>query len=386
MPFVLVVLITVLTHTAYKGSKVLLSLYALELGAQPLVIGVMFSLYAVFPVFLAVYAGRVSDRLGFRIPMLFGTCGLALGLSLPFFVPRLETLFVSATLIGACYVFYAVSVQHLVGSFGDVGNRTRNFSLFTLGVALTAFIGPTTTGFAIDALGHRHTYPVLAGFAVLAIGVLLAIGARLPRPHHTQDGKRAGQRIGDLVHNAFLRRALITSAILETGQELFNFFLPIYAHSIGLKASQIGLVMGAYGIALLLVRGAMPWIVKRMSEERLLSVSLLAAAGICTMFPLVSSFALLAGMSFLLGLGLGAGAPLSMTLAYNRAPAGRSGEAMGLRQTVNKSIEVVMPLVFGTLGTALGMSPVFWMNAAMLVSGGWLIGLDARDRGARPPA
>lgn len=46
-------------------------------------------------------------------------------------------------------------------------------------------------------------------------------------------------------------------------------------------------------------------------------------------------------VSFVLGLGLGCGAPLSLVLAYNRSPAGRSGEAMGLRQTFNKAIEVL---------------------------------------------
>jgi MFS family permease len=88
-------------------------------------------------------------------------------------------------------------------------------------------------------------------------------------------------------------------------------------------------------------------------------------------------------MAFLLGLGLGSGGPLSMVLAYNRSPAGRAGEAIGLRQTVNKCAEVVMPLVYGWVSTALGMLPVFWLGALLLGSGGWLMMDDARRR---PPA
>ena len=45
-----VILMTMLTHSAYKGSKVLISLYALELGAQPWMIGFLFLMYAVFPI------------------------------------------------------------------------------------------------------------------------------------------------------------------------------------------------------------------------------------------------------------------------------------------------------------------------------------------------
>ena len=76
-------LVTVLTHTSFKGSKVLISLYAIDFGANPLTIGVLFSMYSVFPVFLSVYAGKLSDRYGFRRPMIFGACGLVAGLLLP---------------------------------------------------------------------------------------------------------------------------------------------------------------------------------------------------------------------------------------------------------------------------------------------------------------
>jgi cyanate permease len=81
--------------------------------------------------------------------------------------------------------------------------------------------------------------------------------------------------------------------------------------------------------------------------------------------------------SFVLGLGLGCCSPLSLVLAYNRSPPGRTGEAIGVRQTVGKITEVTMPIIFGMLGTALGMGPVFWLDAAMLAVGAWLMARDA---------
>src|SRR5262245_26452660 len=108
MPFLFILAVTLLIHTSFKGSKVLLSLYAIELGANPFLIGVLFSLYSFFPVFLAVYAGRISDRLGFRIPMLVGATGLATGLTVPYFVPHLAGLVTSAFVVSLCYIFYTV--------------------------------------------------------------------------------------------------------------------------------------------------------------------------------------------------------------------------------------------------------------------------------------
>jgi len=382
MPIYLIILVTVLTHTSFKGSKVLISLYALELGANPLTIGVLFSMYSIFPVFLSIYAGKLSDRFGCRLPMLFGACGLFGGLLLPFLMPHLATLYFSAGLIGMCYIFYTVSVQHLIGSFGEGEERTRNYSLFSLGVALTALLGPTTTGFAIDLIGYRATYLLLALFPALPILVLLFFARWLPRGQIPSKAKPE-QRVIDLVKIAPLRRVLITAGIIETGLELFNFYLPIYAHSIGFTASHIGLIMGAFALALLVVRTVMPMLSRRFSEERVLAASLLLAATSCLLFPFVSSFALLLAMAFVLGLGLGCGSPLSMILAYNRSPAGRSGEAMGLRQTVNKATEAVVPLVFGLIGTAFGMIPVFWLDAVLLAVGGMLMRWDVATSKAR---
>ncbi|MFN7087728.1 MAG: MFS transporter, partial [Burkholderiales bacterium] len=293
----------------------------------------------------------------------------------------LETLYVSAVLIGTCYIFYTVSVQHLIGSAGEGEERTRNYSLFSLGVGLTALLGPTTAGFAIDLVGHRATYLLLALFPALPILALLFLARLLPR-HQLHAARRTEHRVMDLVRILPLRRALITAGLIETGLELFNFYLPIYAHSVGFSASQIGIIMGAFALALLLVRSLMPLLVKRSSEERVLSASLLLAAAASTLFPFVSSFALLLVMAFVLGLGLGCGSPLSMVLAYNRSPPGRSGEAMGLRQTVNKATEVVVPVIFGSVGTAFGIVPVFWLEALMLAAGGLLMRKDAAQAAA----
>jgi MFS family permease len=376
MAFYLVLAVTLLNHISFKGSKILISLFAIDLGATPMTIGVLFAMYSVFPVFLSVYAGKVSDRLGFRWPMVLGSGGLLCGLLLPYAVPSMVALFASATLIGMCYIFYIVSVQHLIGSMGEGIARTRNYSIFSVCVGLTALIGPTTAGFAIDGIGHRSTYLLLAVFPIVPLIVLMFLKSYLPQPRH-HDEPRTGHRVMDLLNNVPLRRVLITAGILETGNELVNFLLPIYGHSIGLSASQIGLVIGAFASALLLIRALMPALVRRWSEERVLGGSMLLAALTCLAFPLVESFTLLLGVAFVMGLGLGCGAPLSLVLSYNRAPAGRSGEAMGLRQTVNKGTEVLVPIVFGTLSTAVGMLPVFWLDAVMLAIGGWLMRRDA---------
>ena len=380
MIFYLIVATTVLNHVAFRGSKVLVSLYALELGANPLSVGLLFSLYSLFPLFLAFYAGRIADRFGARWPMIVGSVGLACGLLLPYLLPRLPALYVSATVIGAFYIFYTVSAQHLIGAFGGGQQRTRNFSIYSLGVGLTALLGPTISGFSIDLAGHRATY-LLLGMLPVAPVIFLLFARGLPKgaaaPPHQQ------HRAMDLVRNVPLRRVLITAGIIETGLELFNFYLPIYGHSIGLSASMIGIIMGAFASAMLLVRSLMPMLAKRTSEETVLYGSLSLAAATCLVFPFITNVYLLMTMSFVLGLGLGCCSPLSLIITYNRAPEGRAGEAMGMRQAVTKFTEVMVPIAFGTVGAAFGLAPAFWMDALLLAAGAWIMKVDARARAPR---
>jgi MFS family permease len=75
-------------------------------------------------------------------------------------------------------------------------------------------------------------------------------------------------------------------------------------------------------------------------------------------------------LAFALGLGLGAAQPMAMALLHNAVPEGRSGEAVGLRAAIVTTSHTVMPLLFGALGAAAGITSAFWVVAAALAVGG----------------
>jgi predicted MFS family arabinose efflux permease len=374
--FPLILLVALLNHSSFKGCKLLISLFAIDLGASPAEIGVLYAAYAVFPILLSFYAGGVSDRMGFRLPVTIASLGFMVSLLLPFIHPGFATLLACSMFAGICNIFYVVAVQHAVGTLGAGTARTRNYSLLSFGVAVSSLIGPVLTGFAVDSVGHRAAFPLLAVLPATAAVALLLI--RVPSTRSLHPERRSARRsIADLIGNSRLRRVLIATAFLEAGMELFNFLMPIYGHSIGLSASQIGIVMGAFALALMSVRVVLPAVVRRWGDERVFALSMfLAAAAYCGL-SFAATLGPLLGMSFLLGLGLGAGAPLSMALSYNRSPEGRAGEALGLRQTMTKSMEATMPVLFGFLSVALGFLPVYWFGALLVGCGGWLMARDA---------
>src|SRR5690349_21095967 len=75
--------IVLLWNAGYKGARVASTLYALELGAGPLDTGLLLATYGCFPLLLAVFIGKITDRYGVRVPIAAGTVVSVLGTALP---------------------------------------------------------------------------------------------------------------------------------------------------------------------------------------------------------------------------------------------------------------------------------------------------------------
>ena len=370
--------IILLNMTAYRGSKVVVSLFAIELGASPFYIGLLIAMYSVFPVMLGLYAGKLTDRLGVRRPMIFGTLGVTLAMLIPFFFANRLSLYVSASLLGASWVFYNVCAQNLIGLLSTPETRAKNFSNFGLVMAGGSFSGPMLSGFAIDHLGHANAYLILASITAVSV-VVIASSRRIRSVKGTVKSKEEhASYSANLLQDVALRRTLITSAIILTGTDLFQFYMPIYGHKVGLSASAIGMVLGTFSLAAFVVRLVMPALVKRFSADTVLLWCLYIGACAYMIFPLFDTLLLLAVVAFILGLGMGCSQPVSLMLIYERAPAHRSGEALGLRMTINNSMHIAVPMLFGSLGTFFGVAPVFLANAGILAAGG-VIATRARN-------
>jgi len=357
-------------HATLSGARVAVSLDALARGASPATVGVLMALFALLPVFLAVSVGRLVDRIGVRRPMLWGSAGTAVGAMLPFALPGLPALFAAAALTGASFMLFQVPAQRATGDLADTAERAARFSHLALGYSLSGFVGPLVAGLAIDHLGFRPAFALLAALPLVPVAVLSARRVALPRAPKATVSTTAGGML-ELTRVPALRRLFLINAAFALGWDLHTIFVPIYGASIGLSAAGIGAILSAFAAATFLVRLAMPWIARRTTESQVLTVALGTAGVVYLAFPFVGSASVLAALSMVLGLGLGSGQPVVLALLHEHAPPGRAGEVVGVRMSLIQSMAVAVPLVFGALGTSLGLVPVFWTVGACLGTGGW---------------
>jgi len=375
MPYVLT--LAFFAFVPISASRIILTLHALKLGAQPLAIGTLTATFYFFPLLISWPIGTLSDRFGARWLLTFGGITGVVAMVVPFFFRELPAIFAAGVLLGLSFSFSNVLLQHLVGQLSKPSNRARDFSNFSLVGASTNLVGPMLAGLSIDHLGHAIAGTIVAGVSVIYSGLLLARGRTLPGGR--TEGA-AGGSVLDTLSDPVILRILAASSFVQLGTDLFQLYMPIYGHSLGLSATAIGGVLATFAAASFVVRLSMPRLLKSLREETLLAYAFYLAACGVALVPLVSHPVLLALPACMFGLGMGVGQPLTLMLTLSRSPKGRSGETLGVRLTANSLTRVVGPVVFGALGSAFGLFAVFWINGLMMLSGGRI----SRARGPTP--
>lgn len=370
MPIVFVLTLSTALFVSSKGSRILITLAGVEAGAGPLQVGIMFALHGIFPFLLATHAGRIADRFSNQLLVYCGIAGYAVSLALPYAWPGLVSLYASSALGGFTSMLFVLAFQNLMGILSTPQTRTRLFSWYALGESLAHGLGPVLTGLCIDHYSTTAAFLAAALYTAawlpLAYGLRRGFPAVKPAPAGSAGSARSTR---DLLALPAMRMALITNGAVMVGSDLFNLYMPVYGKSLNFSATTIGLIIGAYGLAATITRVILPYACARLGERRMLVLALAIPACGFALIPLTGSFGLLAPLAFVIGLGLGCGQPLSMVLAFNAAPEGRSAEAIAMRLAVSYGAHVVLPPLFGAFGAALGLAPVFWI-CAMVLGGG----------------
>jgi len=360
--------LTFFNFTGANAMRVLVTLYALELGAPAWAVGVLGGLLYLFPLLLSWPIGAMADRRSARGLLVFAAACAGASLLLIYFFPVLPVFYLAAAVNGLALAFYHVTLQNLTGTLSTSEDRAKNFANFSLAGALTSFVGPLLAGFAIDAAGYAWACLITASLSAIALGLLVVMGHHLPpaRP------KVKPGSLPPMVIDRTVVAMLVVSGLVQLGYDLFQFYVPIHAYALGMSATAIGMILAALATASFIVRIFLARLVKRVSASQLLVWVFWTGAAGFALVPFATDVLTMGLIAFLFGLGMGLGIPLTVILMYESSAKGRSGQALGLRLTANNLVRMSGPMVFGALGTVIGLAGVFWMLGALMLGGGLL--------------
>ena len=237
-PLHLIIVMMVLDHIAFNGSRISVTLYAIFLGESTFTVGTLLALYALLPALFSVPAGRWIDRIGIVRPLQVGSLGIGIGAMLPYLWPGLPVLYAACVIVGLAFMLVNVAAYHAVGELSPPEDRAVNFSYVALGFSTSLFIAPVLSGVSIDSIGHRATFALLAAFTLLPIVVLSLSLLPIPAPTLKPDGNN-DEHVLDLLRDAHLRRLYIVMAVLTVAWDVYSFAIPVYGTTVGFSASEI---------------------------------------------------------------------------------------------------------------------------------------------------
>ena len=385
------ILAQVSIHACMTGMRMATPLLALKEGYSAAAVGMLLALFALTQVFLSLPAGRYADRKGLRKPIAISVVMAVAGAGMSVLFPTYPVLCLGALLTGGAAGIAIIAVQRHAGREVHTKHELRTvFSWLAIGPAIANFLGPFLAGLLIDYAGGEEgsIFGFRAAFVLLALMPLAAwffvkTVRDLPPVEVAADARQG--TAWDLLQNQGFRRLLLLNWALSSCWDVHTFVVPILGHEKGLSASTIGTILGIFAIAATVIRMLMPLLSRKLSEWVVVLVAMVMASALFMVYPLMPGAWSMAACSALLGFALGSVQPMVMSLLHQITPEHRHGEALGLRLMAINGSSVIMPIIFGSLGTVVGVSALFWAVGAIVGATSrlpWLIGhenLPAED-------
>ncbi len=369
-------------HATMAVARVTGTLWLLHSGHSAFWVGLMLALVALTPALLGAPAGAWADRYGLWRPLLWGSSAAFAGVLALFVWPSLPTLALAALGTGAALALAAVAIQREVAllPLAEGTNKQALYSWASLGPALSNTASPVLAGLLIDHVGFRAGFL----FAVLLAPIGLLLLHR--RRHVAWPSLKVTPSLlpaFDLLRQRPLRMLLVLNVAFAVSWDAHSFVVPVLGHAREFSASSIGLLLGSFSLAVMVVRLFIVRFAGQYSDRGAMRVALAVCAGVLFVYPWLPGLLSMAAGSFMLGLALGSVQPTLLAALTDATPRERHGQALGLRMFVTNSAGVLMPLGFGAAAAVAGPAAPMWLMA-LLAASCWPATRSTRAGGSSP--
>jgi MFS transporter, DHA1 family, multidrug resistance protein len=373
-----------------------LPLYARNLGASSVTLGLLMATFSLFQFVFAPLWGSLSDRFGRKPVLLVGLVGYALSHVINGLAGSVAMLFVARILSG---VLSSATLPTSLAMVSDVtSDKQRGSGMGVLGAAmgLGIIFGPALGGLVSHGpLGYRMPFFLAAGLVVILIPLaVILLRETLPHEqrieHRRAHAENRTSRPGRMVELGRALRselaiyfvlAFLTSFAAANMEAIFSFFA---LDKFGFGPREIGIMFTATGVVGVLLQGvlvgkAINW----FGENRLMVLGLLLTA---LGFYLTTTVAGIVALTGVMALNFAGGSLLrpSLSSAVSKKTQAGQGATMGLVSSFDSLGRIAGP-VWAGLAYRWGHNLPFHTGAAVAVFGAVLATVVFAAAARRPP-
>lgn len=337
-----------------------LPLYAKSLGLSFALVSVVVGATSLGTLVADLPSGVLSERIGRRPAMLFGSGSVALAWFLIPFLPALPTLLLLQIAGGIGASMWTISRHVFITESTVIEERGRAISMFGGIMRVGTFGGPLIGGFVAARFGLASTFYVSGALAAAAMLIAYLFVPESKRVATSVDAATYVRGLLRVVVGNFkvlstAGAAQVCSQMIRSGRQII---VPLYAaYAIGLDVSAVGTVVGisaAIDMAMFYPAGL---VMDRIGRKAAIVPCFLILSLGMALIPFTHSFVTLLLATMVMGFGNGIGSGSMMTLGADLAPRDRIGAFLGVWRLVGDVGATSGPLVVGSVADLIGLGP-----------------------------
>ena len=382
-PFIVVWLALFISIAGIGMVSPLLPVFAQDMGASGIWLGLAFSGFAFSQVPLMPVAGRLSDRFGKKLFIWLGLLIYAIAAVGYVWSPGYQELVFFRVFSGVGAAMVIPTAFAYVGELAPRGQEGRYMGLFTIAFLAGFGIGPVLGGTVHDSFGMDAAF---ASMGVLATAglliVLLFLPASRPSSRAMQSNKPASS-FSSMLRDETMRGLITFQLVFGLSYGSVLAFLGIFMTTVmGASVAHVGIVLSARSIQNGMLAYPFGWLADRVSRVVLVNIGMIAMSTGIFFIPWTRDFAMLLGLFIVMATFESVALPAAEAITVEKGRSLGMGSVMGVFNMAMSLGMIVGSVIGGLIQGSIGIGWVFRFAAVLGLVGVVVFNVFMRRAGA----
>jgi DHA1 family multidrug resistance protein-like MFS transporter len=346
----------------------IMSIYAMDLGATGITLGLMISAFSISQGILQPVVGNLSDRRGRKRFLVVGLLIYAVVGLIYTLATSVEHLILIRIFQGVGSAMILPIVMAYIGDLAPQGQEGKYMGMLNIAIFAGIGVGPMLGGLFLDTIGINPAFYAMSALTAASLGLVLVL---LPPERSDREVRLTAGLLTTfrrMLHNSRVVGMLLPRIATVIVMIPTMGFLPILMDRLmGATGIEIGIVISARTIVNAGLQTTFGRMADRYNKVALLLIGCSIASAGMFVVPFANSFLQLVGLFALIGIGEALVWPTLGAIAVEEGHQYGQGSMMGIFNMAISAGILIGSLLAGLLMDLLGLRYVFYIISVILI-------------------